>query len=103
MQFIAYFKPEILHIEGGCESMMTKKEERAENIILWKQRDVLYSYTKAQWQFLYTVEQYVPCTTRKMLIFPKHCIYFKIDFSSPVVKKLKSVEKRNSHIPAPMN
>ena len=78
---------------------MTKKEERAENTMLWKQTDVLYSYTKAQWQFLYIVEQYASCAMRKMLTFPKYCVHFKIDFSLPVVKKLKSAEKSNSHTP----
>ena len=77
---------------------MTKQEGKKREL-LWKQRDVLYSYTKAQWQFLYIVEQYVSCATRKMLIIPKYCIHFKIDFYLPVVKELKSAEKSNSHTP----
>ena len=55
---------------------------------------LLYQSTR---QFLYRVEQYASCVTREMLIFPKYCIYFKIEFSLPVVKKLKSAEKSNSH------
>ena len=78
---------------------MTKKQETVENTILWKQKYVLYSYTKAQGQFPYTVEQYASCATGKMLICPKYCIHFKTDFSLPVVKKLKSAEKRNTHTP----
>ena len=78
---------------------MTKTEETVENTILWKQKYVLYSYTKAQGKFLYTVEQYASCATKENVNLSKILHTFQVKS----VKSVKSAEKRNSHTPENVN
>ena len=60
-------------------------------------KDVLYLYTKTQGQFLFTVEQNAIMCYKENVNLSK--VVHTLQNRYPVVKKLKSAAKRNSHIP----